>query len=131
MDEDVTVPKGWTPPVELTRERPRAVRLAATGVVWSVLSIVLLVGALPIAVTMRVADTRTSARAEALRQEGRDVDAEVLRLRRTGKDKQPRVAYAFAVGNERYESDVEAPLARWSDLRVGGSLPVRFLPSNP
>jgi uncharacterized protein DUF3592 len=129
--DSVTFPREWTPPQELGGERPRSVRLTAAGIVLSVLSILMLVAALPIVVAMRVADARSDARTAVLRREGQDIDAEVTRLRRVGKDRQPRVAYAFVVGEARYQADVEAPLSRWEDLRVGGRLAVRYLPSDP
>ena len=122
MGDGVTFPRSWNAPPELARDRPRSVRLTAAGIVLSSLSVLMLVGALPVVAAMRVADARTGARAEALRREGQEVVAEVTRLRRTGKDKQPRVAYAFVVGAERYQADVEAPLSRWSVLHVGSPI---------
>ena len=106
-------------------------RRTGAGLFLSIVAALMMAAAIPAASAMRWSDGRTDARAESLRREGQDAVADVVRVREVGKNKEPRVAYSFGVGDSRYFADVRAPRAVWSDLREGGHLTVRYLPDDP
>src|SRR5262249_26005094 len=109
MDASVTFPDDWQPPAELTRPVPREVRRTGSGIMLTVLAIVMAAAAVPAALAMRLSDARVSAQTALLRAEGQDVMAEVKALRKVGKDQEPRMTYAFALGDGLYQSNVKMP----------------------
>jgi Protein of unknown function (DUF3592) len=131
MDDALPIPEAWPPPPELVAGRPRSVRLTGTGIYLSVLSILLLAGALPAAMAIRLSDAAAAARTETLRREGRAAVARVTARWLGPKNRAPYVSYTFDVDGLPRKATVVAPAAAWTTLHVGGPLTIRYLPNNP
>lgn len=131
MDPVVSFPEGWTPPRELARALPRDVRLSGRGLAKAILASVFLVASLPVFFWMRDHNERQAAQIEALRTGGRETLGAVTRLWLEGKSSTPTVAYAFSMDGRSFQGKSSAPDQVWKQLRVGGPLPLRFLPADP
>ena len=122
----------WKAPAGLDRSRPRRIRLTSGGIALIVASVALFIGsgAATIGLT-RVADEQREAR-RLMREEGANAEAVVSRLWRESGESRPRwAAYTFSVQGRKYAGEAKAQRRAWEQLKVGSTLPVRFLTTNP
>jgi Protein of unknown function (DUF3592) len=131
MDAGVSIPNSWTPPYELTRALPREVKMTATGIMASIVALMMIVASIAMTLAMEKAAKRQAANAAALESSGRDIQAQVKQLWHAGKSSTPMVSYEFTFQGASYSGQAYAPQQIWQDLREGGPIPVRYLPSNP
>ena len=119
-------------PRELDTSRPRAVRLTAGGRMLAALAVTLFVASVGAGIGMsRVADRQVREQ-RIFADEGIDTHGEVVRLwRGSGKDQSRWVSYRYAVAGRTYESRTEIGSSKWKALRVGATVPVRYVRSDP
>ena len=126
------VQKNWTAPRELGHSIPRAVSLSGKGIALAVLAGALALGSIVAGVLLARESRRQTGEIARFEQQGTDVDARIVRLRRTGdQGNDYRVKYWFRFGGRTYEKDVKVPQRIWKKLAEGGTMPVRFLAANP
>jgi hypothetical protein len=124
--------QSWRPPPELNRSMPREVRLTKSGVAVSILAMVFVAGGAAAGVGLGLRAVHERQRREAVEANGRETQAVITRLWRTGdKNATRKVAYTFDWEGHTYRSNSEAPRKIWSSLKSGDSIPIRLLPSNP
>ena len=126
----VGLARTFTQPPRLTTSRPREVRLTAAG--WALLAVALILFAG--AITSYVVLSRESARQAGERRllvtEGVPARGIVARLW-TNDDNRRRVEYQFEVGAGSYVGRANVSDAVRRTLRVGTSITVRYVPTNP
>ena len=121
-----------TLPQELYRSWPRAIRLSRAGRLVSVVAVVLCLAAPAVAVLLQRQVVFDRAEREALLRSGVVTNGVVVRLRRDSKEnKRPTVYYRFTENGRTVEDHARVPTARWKELGVGGTLPIRHLAENP
>ena len=122
----------WTPPAELTGSAPREVRLSGGGVGLAILAVVLFVAGIAGGFALQGTAARELVEQKLLREQGADVESQVLRHWRT-RDKESRtmVSYTLEMEGRTYSKSVKVPRRIWQTLDVGSQITVRFLPSNP
>jgi hypothetical protein len=122
----------WSPPKELDRSLPRDVMIAWRGKLLIAISILILGGALAIAVGLGRAASREAREAALLVAEGRLADGAVTRLwRGREKSRQPWIAYEFNAGERTYARNAKCPLGMWRQWEVGSPIRIRYVPSRP
>jgi Protein of unknown function (DUF3592) len=131
MDPDIAVPENWTAPRELSRALPREVRMTAAGTAVAAMLVLMAIGGIAFFVFVRNVKARQAAHIEMLRTQGEDAPGTVLRLWRADKSNTPTMSYAFTAGGRRFEGESSAPAVDWDGLRVGDTLPIRFVPTDP
>ncbi|HUB79692.1 MAG TPA: DUF3592 domain-containing protein [Bryobacteraceae bacterium] len=125
-------PENWAPPRELAGPPPRKTRLTGFGRFANVLALALLPLAIFTGFAFHMARRQTNETNEKLRLDGRGATARIVRLWHTsGRNSTDVVTYVFSAGNARVESDCAVPVRAWDHLRIGGDLPVRYLPARP
>jgi len=128
----IGISKHWKAPAGLDRSRPRRVRLTSGGIGLIVAGVSLLIGsgAATIGLTRVVDEQREERR--VMREEGVDAEAVVSRLWRKSGESRPRwAAYTFSFQGRKYAGEAKAQRREWEQLKVGSTLPVRFLTTNP
>jgi hypothetical protein len=121
-----------TPPPSLPESRPRPVRLTGAGKAVAFIGVLLLAGA-PLA-GFFLHSLAVSQRAFRVRIEKEAVDgtAQVTALTRTsGKSSTYYAVYGFEAGGQVVQGRATVGRSYWTRLRVGSSVPVRYLPSEP
>ena len=125
--------QNWKPPAGLDRTRPREVRWTAAGVALICVCGVMMVAAVAVFFILTNVADRRAEEARSLRENGRDVNAEVLQVSKTSGEKSAWVEYRFmpegrAVAYSR-RAKIPDRLAR--TLRAGSSIPVRYDVNSP
>lgn len=124
--------RNWKPPIELTRSGPRSIGLSGQGTALACLAAILLAGGVFLAAWLGAVARRQAAERQLLDEQGRDVDAAVTRLWRTGdKEHAPMVSYEFDWDGRGYSGRGSLRFIEWKTLAVGSTLTVRFLPARP
>ena len=121
-----------TPPPSLPESRPRPVRLTGAGKAVAFIGVLLLAAA-PVA-GFFLHSLAVSQRAFRVRIEKEAVDgtARVTELtRKSGKNSRYYAVYRFEAGGQVFERRASVGHSYWTRLRVGSSVPVRYLPSEP
>ncbi|MGH8631897.1 MAG: DUF3592 domain-containing protein, partial [Burkholderiales bacterium] len=78
------------------------------------------------------AAARDRDRLERFRKDGITVEAEVIELRRTrGEHPKNFVSYMYSAGGRQHSGRSAIRRSEWQQLRVGSSIRVRYLPSEP
>jgi len=132
MDPSFAFPENWTAPRELTRALPRETSMTGRAIFMAVLAVMLLLGSIPLFLMLRNDNQRDTARAEALRTQGREVTGEIVRLwHNSNKSHTPMLTYAFTANGVRMRGDSSVPGEFWDKIRKAGFLPIRYLPSDP
>ena len=122
----------WIPPTGLDRSRPRFVKLTGSGKFVLALAIALGLGAVAAGAGLSALAARQSEESRFLQTEGLVTEAQVTRLWRTGdKGREHRASYLFVVAGRTYVRSARLPLSLWRSLKVGSSLPVRYVRSRP
>jgi hypothetical protein len=122
----------WEPPDGLGYSRLREVRLTGGGVAILALAGLMAVGGLVAGIALNAQANRESETSRLLQQGGVHADATVTRRWKSGgKDAQGWASYQFTYEGAIYEKRVKPPRRIWTNLSVGESLGIRFLPSNP
>lgn len=130
-DTPLVIPDDWRPPHELNRSRPRDVEITGSGRVVAFIAAMMLFGAIALPALMITIDRRMMADAAALRDHGREVQAEVVHLRRANKDRDGYVEYRYTVDGATQDAERRVPPGVWQTLRLGGTLEIRYLPEKP
>jgi uncharacterized protein DUF3592 len=131
-DQFAAVQTRWSAPPELQCSAPRPVRLSAVGAVVAVTGVILLLAAIAAGVLLSIESNRQTRNYQLLAEQGRETDATISRLWRTGeKGKNTRVEYWFDFAGRTYRKAAKVPLRVWRELELNGTLPVRFLPTDP
>ncbi len=116
------------PTAQHSRTKPRSwfgIFFAAGG--WiAVISAVILIG-------LTVASVIQYRSAATFERDGLTVEAQVIdkRIRRTTDDTDYYVTLAYIVDGTTYRREHDVGSGFYHDVEVGGSTPVRYLPSNP
>jgi hypothetical protein len=132
MDPSFAFPENWTAPRELTRALPRETSMTGRAIFMAVLSGMLLLGSIPLFLMLRSDNQRDTARAQALRTQGREANGEIVRLwRQSNKSHTPMVTYAFTANGIRLTGDASVPGEFWDKIQKAGFLLIRYLPSDP
>jgi hypothetical protein len=122
----------WKPPSGLGSSPPRPVRLTAQGRFIAAVIAFLILGGFALGIFLARNIKRETERKELLQQQGINTSATVTRLWRSpDKEQTPHVAYRYEYQGTIYRGSVQAPLARWRELKEGSPLTVRFVPSQP
>jgi len=97
-----------------------------------VIGAVMLACSLVLALFLNSRAIRERDEQQHLRSEGRETTAVITRVWRSGKDGADHmVAYRFSVAEEETQGRSSAPARIWRGLEAGGTLAVRYVPSNP
>jgi len=130
--------KNWTPPDGLGYSSLRPVRLNGGGKVLVLLAAVLLLGGIVAGLWLDRISRRQGVETELLAEKGLQTQARIVRVwesgdtRRRGKsDSRYRVTYTFDHAGGRYTRSSRVPYVNWQTLREGGTLSVRYLPTQP
>jgi hypothetical protein len=68
----------------------------------------------------------------AFQAEGQAAQARIVRLyQRTGRASGDYAEYVYDVGGHRYTGESRIPYQDWKQVWVGGTIKIRYLPSNP
>ncbi len=122
----------WKPPAEFEYSRPREYRLTGAGRALLAFSILLLVSAIAAGVVLHLKASSDHRERQAVAERGLDSSAEVTRRWSTrGKDAKYWIEYEYSVGGQQYKYKMEPGRNRWSRLKEGSVLPVRYLSENP
>ena len=123
--------RGWIAPEGLDRARPRRVALTGGGKALLVLALALCIGSLPAAVLLGSIARRNAEERRLMQEQGVETEGRITRLARGGGEDRYRVSYGFTANGRTYERNRKVSARTWKSLKVGASLPVRYLPSNP
>jgi hypothetical protein len=122
----------WTPPDGLGYSTLRPVQLTGAGIAMLVVAGAMLLGAVAAGIGLGTTARRQAQEHRLLSEQGVSTEAQITRVWRTGgEDNQHLVSYRFTVQERAYVARKKVPQRIWQTLKVGSSLPVRFLPSNP
>ncbi len=122
----------WKAPEGLDHSRPREVILTRSGkaLVW--LSIALFAGALAATTGLSLLARRQAESNRLLQEQGVVAEGIVTKLWRGRDDKKsPYIAYSFASESGIHTREVKVSLAMWKQLRVGSSIPIRYVLARP
>lgn len=127
MDSNVSLPKGWTAPSELTGALPRKTRMAPGGVQLVVLATVFLLwGGTWLFFCCRGAAQEMARTAALRRGSSRETTGEVTWVSSRAPH---RLSYAFTANGVALTGECSLPSHLY--FRRGDNLIIRFLPSNP
>jgi hypothetical protein len=119
-------------PPGLYRSRPRPTRLTGAGRALAVTAALLCLSAPLVGIALHRKAVTDRAERDAVLSSGIVTDGVVVRLKRESKDsKRATVYYAFSANGRAFESHAKVPIARWSALRAGATLPIRYADENP
>jgi len=120
------------PVPELPASRPRPVRLTGLGWFLAMFGVLLPASALVGGFWLYATAVRERTLREAIDKDGVRVSAVIDDLTRT-RGKSPRyfVNYQYAAAGQLHRGRAKVSRTSWTKLRVGGSLAVRYLPSEP
>lgn len=119
-------------PRELERSAPRDVRLTRRGVALAVLIAMLGAGSVVAGVRLFMEAQRQSNAAREMDRRGVPTQATVDRLwRKKGDGKPAYAAFHFNANGARTHGESRMHLSVWRELRVGSTVPVRYLPDDP
>jgi hypothetical protein len=108
------------------------VRLTGLGWFVAVLGMLLLAGAPVAGFWLHATAVRGRTLRETIDKEAVAVTAMVSDLTRTrGKNQRYYVNYKYAAAGQLHEGRASVSRSSWEKLRVGGSLTIRYLPSEP
>lgn len=118
-------------PAELQQARPRRVRLSGAGRALAGLIVLLFAGAPTAAILMSRATINQREAALQLETHSAVTNATVTQLRRESKESnRASVYYTFMAEGRSHSARAKVPMAQWRALRVGSSLPVRYVVGN-
>jgi Protein of unknown function (DUF3592) len=123
--------RGWIAPEGLDRASPRRVTLTSGGKALLVLALALCIGGLPAAVLLGSIAWRNAEERRLMKEQGVETEGRITRVARGGGEDRYWVSYGFTANGRTYERNREVSARTWKRLKVGASLPVRYLPSNP
>lgn len=122
----------WTAPDGLDCSRHREIRLTRDGKGLVMAAIFVTGGALVAAIGLSAVIAVQTREARLLREEGVVTEGKITRLwRDRDKSRQPRFAYSYNGEGRAYERNAKVSLRLWMSLRVGSTLAVRYVPSEP
>jgi hypothetical protein len=125
------LPRTFVLPRELSRSRPRDVRLTAGGWALLGLAVSLFAAAVGAGIGLSIAADRQARQQRVFVDEGIDTRGEVIRLWRASDENKSRwVSYRYVIEGRAYEGRTKIGSSTWTALRVGGTLPVRYLRSD-
>jgi len=131
-DQLLELRQTWKAPAGLDHSRPREVILTRSGKALVLLSIALFAGALAATTGLSLLARRQAESNRLLQEQGVVVDGIVTRLWRGRDDeKSPYVAYSFTSESGIHTREAKVSLAMWRRLRVGSSIPIRYVPARP
>lgn len=126
------IPANWVPPDGLGYSSLRPVRLACAGYGLAVMVAVFVLGSLVLGSVLRNKSDRETARRDRLEREGAVTDGTIERLWRAGGEDDTRdVRYEFQVDGLSRIGSSKVPTRIWQTLRVGDTMPIRYLPGDP
>ena len=122
----------FSPPPGLSGSAPRDVRLTAGGRALVLLAWVLTTAAIPAGALLYREARRESETAQAFRHRGVPAAAVVDRVwRKSGDGKPAFAAFHFDAAGVRIAGETRMQQSVWRELRVGSTVPVRYLPEDP
>jgi len=122
----------WNPPPELSCAKPRPVKLSGGGIALTILAIALAIGGIGAGVGLRIDGQHREAELRLMDAQGRDAQAVVTRLWRTGgKSNRDMVAYRFTVDGREFQKETSLVLSHWEALELNAPIAIRYLPSDP
>ena len=120
------------PVPELPTSRPRPVRLTGTGWFVAIIGMLLLAGSPVAGFWLHATAVRGRALKERIDKEAVSVPAVVSDLTQIrGKNSRYFVNYKYAAAGQLHEGRADVSRGSWTRLRIGSSLTVRYLPSEP
>ena len=117
-------------PPPLTHSRPRDVALTSGGRTLVVVAVLLFTAAIGVGVGMYNAARRHAEERRAIVEEGLTTTGVVTRLQSDGDDRR-RVGYEFSLNGRVVRGERQVSSERRQTLKVGSSIEVRYLPSDP
>jgi Protein of unknown function (DUF3592) len=123
--------RSWIAPEGLDRARPRRVALTGGGKGLLVLALALCIAGLPAAVLLGSIARRNAEERRLIQEQGVDTEGRIIRLDRHRGEDGYWVDYGFTANGRTYERNRKVSARTWKSLKVGASLTVRYLPSNP
>ncbi|MEO8591728.1 MAG: DUF3592 domain-containing protein [Candidatus Solibacter sp.] len=130
--------ENWTPPDGLGYSSLRPVRVNGAGKAMLAAAVCLLIAGVVAAFFLDRSSRRQNVEAQLLADQGVQTQAEITRVWRTGgnaknrnAEARNRVSYTFEHAGGRYSRSTQAPYNIWRNLRAGGSLTVRYVPTQP
>jgi hypothetical protein len=122
----------WEPPDGLGFSSLRPVRLSRQGMAMAVMGAVFLAGSPVLGLFLEAKAVRERDERQLLHDEGRAATARIMRLWRDGKDSSEHmVGYRFPAETGDVEGRARVPAKIWKELQAGGTLAVRYVPSQP
>ena len=119
-------------PAELHRSRPRPVRLSGTGRTLATVMIVLFISAPVAGLSMYRSSVRQRETVRQIESAGVVTPGIVTALKRESKDaNRASVFYEFAAADHTVADRAKVRMSLWKTLRVGDTVPIRYLPSAP
>lgn len=119
-------------PHELTRSRPRDVRLTAGGKALYVTALVLVAAAFVGGGGVFLEASRQAGRWAAFDRDSVEVRGAVTRLWRGDGDEKPAwVAYRFEASGFEHHGESRVRTSYWRTLEAGATVEVRYLPDDP
>ncbi len=116
----------------LPASRPRPVRLTGKGWFVAVIGMLLPAGALVAGFSLHARAVREHALREAIEKDAVRATAVVSALTRTRGDKSRYfVDYEYASPGQLHQGRTAVSRTSWTELRVGSSFTVRYLPAEP
>lgn len=123
---------GWKPPDGLGYSSLRPVRLTVAGYLMVVLMVVFIIGSVVLGTFLFDQSQRQQAERDRLQRDGVLTQAVIIRLWRSGgKETTPYVRYRFLVNGSEVVGTSRTPKRRWATLRIGDSLPIRYVAAAP
>ena len=126
------IARNWKPPDSLGYSSLRPVRLARGGVALAALIAAFTIGGFVLGAVLAGRSRSQASDRELLNDQGLLTDATVLRVWRSGgEDSTRRVRYRLEVQGREFVSSPSVPRRIWDTLKVGSTIPVRYLPADP
>lgn len=119
-------------PLELLRSTPRDLALTTQGQIAVQVLIVTAVIVLLLSAGVYISASHTSALKREMAREGQLVSGVIVQAQRSsGKNRRDVFIYEYAVDGQRYRGRITTRVHTPPVYAVGGTVPVRYLPSRP
>lgn len=131
MDSDLSSIGMTSIPSELSGSLPRQLRLSKNGIKMATAAAVMLILAVGFALSFAIGTVPQLQNETALRHDGIETVGQITRLWSQGRPIVLKVRYTFVAAGVPYTGEARVPDRFWHSLRDAGSLPIRYLPTNP
>jgi hypothetical protein len=118
-------------PRELTSPVPRKLRLSGKGSQTAFRATLMFAIAFALTLWYSFDAVQQMRHRAVLRQDGSTTTGEITRLWSSGRGAYHKVSYTFTVNGSLFTGEAQVPKDFWDGLQGAGSLPVRYVPTNP